>query len=437
MSKIKANNLGVFNKSSELKSRILFVILCLVIYRLGTYIPVAGIDSAILKSIFEKQSSGALGIFNLLSGGALGRMTIFALAIMPYISASIIIQLLTIAVPYLSSLKKDGEAGRRKISQYTRYSAVLLAMIQGYGISVGMENMSVEGKDVVIASGSLFRVSTTITLAGGTMLLMWLGEQMTSRGIGNGISLIIFTGIVAEIPAGFASLGNLNISALSIILILLFAISLMGLIVFVERAQRKILVQYPKKQVGNKIYNGEKTHLPLKINTAGVIPPIFASSILLFPLTIANFNSENAPNWLLFLTSYLGHGQPAYIMLYVAIIMFFCFFYTSIVFNSEETAENLKKNGGFIAGVRPGQQTANYFDNVLTRLTVIGAIYLSFICVVPEFLVAKYSIPFFLGGTSLLIVVNVIMDFITQVQSHLFANQYEHLIKKAQLKGRK
>jgi preprotein translocase subunit SecY len=437
MKKSKQNT-GILNApkgASELKSRILFVLFCLIIYRIGTYIPIAGIDASVLKAIFEKQSSGVLGVFNMLSGGSLGRMTIFALAIMPYISASIIIQLMTVAIPYLANLKKEGESGRKKISQYTRYATVLLSLVQAYGISVGLENMSVDGRYAVIDSGSFFRLSTTVTLTAGTLFLMWLGEQMSARGIGNGISLIIFAGIVAEMPSGFVSLGNLNIGAGAIFLILCFAIMLMLLIVFVEKAQRKILIQYPKRQVGNKVYNGENTHLPLKINTAGVIPPIFASSILLFPLTIANFNSESAPDWLMFLTSHLGHGQPIYVMLYVAIIMFFSFFYTSIVFNSEETSNNLKKNGGFVAGIRPGKQTSDYFDYVLTRLTVVGGFYLAFICAVPEFLVAKYSIPFFLGGTSLLIIVNVIMDFITQIQSYLFANKYEHLIKKAQLKG--
>jgi preprotein translocase subunit SecY len=437
MKKNKQNNniLGNTKANSELKSRILFVLLCLIVYRIGTYIPIAGIDATILKSIFEKQSSGVLGVFNMLSGGSLGRMTIFALAIMPYISASIIIQLLTVAIPYLSHLKKEGESGRKKISQYTRYFTVLLSIVQAYGISVGLENMSIDGRYAVVESGYFFRLSTTITLTAGTLFLMWLGEQMSARGVGNGISLIIFSGIVAEMPAGFVSLSNLNIGSVAVFLILFFAVILMLLIVFVEKAQRKILIQYPKRQIGNKLYNGEKTHLPLKINTAGVIPPIFASTILLFPLTIANFNSESAPDWLMFLTSHLGHGQPMYVLLYVAIIMFFSFFYTSIVFNSEETSDNLKKNGGFVAGIRPGKQTADYFDQVLTKLTVIGGIYLAFICAAPEFLVAKYSIPFFLGGTSLLIIVNVIMDFITQIQSHLFANKYENLIKKSQLKG--
>jgi preprotein translocase subunit SecY len=424
-------------KASDLRARFVFVILSLIVYRFGSYIPLAGIDPIALQSIFAKQSSGVLGVFNMFSGGSLGRMTIFALAIMPYISASIIMQLLTVVFPYLASLKKEGESGRRKINQYTKYFTVVLAFVQGYGIAVGVESMNIDGNYAVKEPGMMFRLSAAITLTGGTMFLMWLGEQITSRGIGNGISLIIFTGIVAEMPAGLASLGNLNMGAFSVFLILALALLLIMMIIYVEKSQRRILIQYPKRQVGNKLFNGESTHLPLKINTAGVIPPIFASSILLFPLTIANFNSENAPDWLLTVTSYLGHGQPAYIALYIAIIMFFCFFYTSIVFNSEETADNLKKNGGFVAGIRPGVNTAQYFDYVLTRLTVIGGIYLSIICAFPEFLMAKYSVPFFLGGTSLLIVVNVIMDFITQVQSHLFANQYEHLIRKAQLRGKK
>jgi preprotein translocase subunit SecY len=430
-------DMGLISKASELKARLWFVLLSLIVYRVGTYIPVAGIDPVVLRDIFAQQSGGVLGVFNMFSGGALGRMTIFALAIMPYISASIIIQLLTVAVPFLANLKKEGDTGRKKINQYTRYATVLLAMVQGYGVAVGLENMQMNGSSAVVDAGLFFRLSTAITLTGGTIFLMWLGEQMTSRGIGNGISLIIFAGIVAEMPAGFASLGTINISSLLIFLLLLGALAMIMLIVFVERAQRKIIVQYPKRQIGNKLYAGENTHLPLKLNTAGVIPPIFASSILLFPLTIANFNSENAPEWLITITSYLGHGQPAYIILYVAIIMFFCFFYTSIVFNPEETAENLKKNGGFVAGIRPGKQTATYLDYVLTRLTVVGGVYLAVICALPELLIARYSIPFFLGGTSLLIMVNVVIDFISQIQSHLFAHQYESLIKKSRLKGRK
>jgi preprotein translocase subunit SecY len=428
---------GSIIKASELKSRLLFVLGALIIYRIGTYIPIPGIDPHILKEIFERQSGGVLGVFNMFSGGALGRMTIFALAIMPYISASIIVQLMSVAIPQLASLKKEGEAGRRKINQYTRFATVFLAVIQGYGVAVGLENTMGSAGSAVIDPGMFFRITTLITLTGGTIFLMWLGEQMTTRGIGNGISLIIFTGIIAELPSGLANLGKINIGGIAIFSIIIGALLLIGAIVFVERAQRRIVVQYPKRQIGNKLYAGDNTHLPLKLNTAGVIPPIFASSILLFPLTIANFNSENAPEWLTTLTAYLGHGQPAYIVAYIAIIMFFSFFYTAVVFNPEETAENLKKNGGFIAGIRPGKQTAEYLDYVLTRLTVLGGVYIATVCALPEILIAKYSIPFFLGGTSLLIIVNVTMEFVSQVQSHLFAHQYEKLIKKSRLKGRR
>lgn len=430
-------DLSLLGKASELKSRLLFVLGALIIYRIGTYIPIPGIDPRILQSIFAQQSSGILGVFNMFSGGALGRMTIFALAIMPYISASIIIQLMSVAIPYLAALKKEGESGRRKITQYTRYGTVFLALIQGYGIAVGLENTQGASGSAVIDPGMFFRITTMITLTGGTIFLMWLGEQMTSRGIGNGISLIIFAGIIAELPGGIASMSNTTMSGGAIFLVLVGALCLVALIVFMERAQRRIIVQYPKRQVGNKMYAGDKTHLPLKLNTAGVIPPIFASSILLFPLTIANFNAENAPEWLTTITAYLGHGQPAYIMAYVAIIVFFCFFYTAVVFNPEETAENLKKNGGFIPGIRPGKLTADYLDYVLTRITVAGAAYLALVCVMPEIIISKYSIPFYLGGTSLLIIVNVTMEFISQVQSHLFAHQYEGLIKKSRLKGKR
>ncbi len=430
-------DLGMLARAKELKSRLLFVLGALIVYRIGTYIPIPGIDPRVLQDIFEQQSGGILGVFNMFSGGALGRMTIFALAIMPYISASIIIQLLGVAIPHLAALKKEGESGRRKINQYTRYGTVLLAMIQGYGVAVGLENTTGSSGSAVIDPGMFFRMSTMITLTGGTVFLMWLGEQMTSRGIGNGISLIIFAGIIAELPGGLASMGQINISGGTVMLILAGALALIAMIVYVERAQRRIVVQYPKRQVGNKLYAGDNTHLPLKLNTAGVIPPIFASSILLFPLTIANFNAESAPEWLRTLTAYLGHGQPAYILAYVAIIIFFCFFYTAVVFNPEDTADNLKKNGGFVAGIRPGKQTAEYLDYVLTRITVVGSVYLALVCALPEMLIAKYSIPFFLGGTSLLIIVSVTMDFVGQVQSHLFAHQYEGLIKKSRLKGRR
>lgn len=434
-------NMGVLAQAKELKQRLFFVLGALIVYRIGTYIPIPGIDPTVLKEIFHQQSGGALGIFNMFSGGALGRMTIFALAIMPYISASIIVQLMSVAVPQLAQLKKEGEAGRRKINQYTRYGTVLLAALQAYGIAVGLEGTRGSSGSAVIDPGFFFRLTTMVTLVGGTMFLMWLGEQMTARGIGNGISLIIFAGIVAELPGAFAQVFELGrtgaLSTATILMVLIIVVGLMGLIVFVERAQRRIIVQYPKRQVGNKMFAGDQTHLPLKLNTAGVIPPIFASSILLFPLTIAGFNQDGGPEWLGMVTSYLGHGKPLYIVLYVSIIVFFCFFYTAVVFNPEETAENLKKNGGFVAGIRPGKNTAIYLDYVLTRLTVLGSLYLSLVCTMPELLIAHYSVPFYLGGTSLLIVVNVVMDFVGQVQSHLFAHQYEGLIRKAKLRSKR
>lgn len=433
-------NFGVFTRATDLKKRLWFVVMALIVYRIGAHVPVPGIDPFIMEEIFQKHQGGVLGMFNMLSGGSLGRMTIFALAVMPYISASIIVQILSFAVPSLAELKKEGEAGRRKINQYTRYGTVLLAAFQGYGIAVGLESMTSSRGSAVIDPGFFFRFSTTVTLVGGTMFLMWLGEQITARGIGNGISLIIFTGIVAGLPSAVGQTLELGrtgqMSTPFILFILTAVIFLIALIVFVERAQRRLLVQYPKRQVGNKMYGGDSNYMPLKVNTAGVIPPIFASSLLLFPLTIASFNATSGPGWLSDISSYLGHGEPLYIVLYIALIVFFTFFYTSIMFNPQENADTLKKNGGFIAGIRPGQQTADYFDYVLTRLTVIGAAYLAFVCVMPEIFVAKYGVPFQLGGTGLLIVVNVTIDFVTQVQSHLFAHQYEGLIKKAKLKGR-
>lgn len=433
-------NFGVFTRATELKKRLWFVLMALVVYRFGAHVPVPGIDPHIMEEIFLKHQGGVLGMFNMLSGGALGRMTIFALAVMPYISASIIVQILSFALPSLAALKKEGDAGRRKINQYTRYGTVLLAAFQGYGIAVGLESMTGERGSAVIDPGVFFRFSTTVTLVGGTMFLMWLGEQITARGIGNGISLIIFTGIVAGLPSAIGKtfeLGRTGVMSTPFILFILSAvIMLIALIVFIERGQRRLLIQYPKRQVGNKMYGGESNYMPLKINTAGVIPPIFASSLLLFPLTIAGFNATGGSEWLRIVSSYLAHGQPLYIALYVSLIVFFSFFYTSIMFNPQENADNLKKNGGFIAGIRPGAQTAEYFDYVLMRLTVIGAAYLAFVCVLPEIFVAKYAVPFQLGGTGLLIVVNVVIDFVTQVQSHLFAHQYEGLIKKAKLKGR-
>jgi preprotein translocase subunit SecY len=430
-------SMGSFAKATELKNRLWFVLGALIIYRLGTYIPLPGIDPVVLKEVFSQHSQGVLGMFNMLAGGALQRMTIFALNVMPYITASIVMQLMTGVFKNLEQMKKEGEAGRRKINQYTRYFTVLLAFVQGYGISVGLEGMQGESGPLVMDPGLFFRLTTAITLAGGTMFLMWLGEQITARGIGNGTSLIIFTGIVANLPSALASmfeLGRRGAFSIELVLaVILLAAALIMLIVFVERAQRRILVQYPKRQMGNKMMGGEATHLPLKLNTAGVIPPIFAGSLLLFPLTIASFNAGGGPEWLRTVSAHLGHGQPLYILLYVAAIVFFCFFYTAVVFNPKDTADNLKKNGGFVPGIRPGQNTADYLDYVLTRLTVIGAVYISVVCVIPEVLIAKYSVPFYLGGTSLLIVVNVTIDTMTQIQSHLFAHQYEGLIKKSRL----
>jgi preprotein translocase subunit SecY len=436
-------NFGVLGQAKELKKRILFTILALIVYRFGTYIPLANIDPHALSALMKQNAGGVLGIFNMFSGGALGRMTIFALNIMPYITASIIVQLMTVVSSHMEALKKDGESGRRKITQYTRYATVVLATFQGLGIAIGLEGMHGNGSSVVLDPGLFFRITTVSTLVGGTLFLMWLGEQITNRGIGNGVSLIIFTGIVANLPKALASTLDLGrtgaISTWVIIMLLVLAVAVIAIIVFMERAHRKIIVQYPKRQRGNKVFGGESSHIPLKLNTAGVIPPIFASSILLFPATIAGFNAGGSGSSPILeaVVRYVSHGQPLYIALYVAIIMFFCFFYTSIVFNPDETAENLKKNGGFVPGRRPGKNTSEYFDYVLTRLTVIGAIYLSAICILPELLISNYSVPFYLGGTSLLIVVNVLLDTLAQVQTHLFAHKYEGLIKKSKLRGRR
>jgi len=435
-------NLSAFAKASELKSRIWFTLGALVIYRLGTYIPIPGIDPAILQDLFSRNAGGILGMFDMFSGGALGRMTIFALNIMPYISASIIIQLLTAVSPTLEALKKEGESGRKKLNQYTRFGTVLLAAIQSYGIAVGLEGMRGGAQSAVIDPGLFFRLVTVVTLTSGTVFLMWLGEQITARGIGNGISLIIMSGIVANLPHALASTLELGrtgaISTIFIIIFLAISVGVVGFIVFMERAQRRILVQYPKRQVGSKMFGGEASHLPLKINTSGVIPPIFASSLLLLPATVANFEANGQGfGWLGEITSYLAHGRPLYMVLYVALICFFCFFYTAIVFNPTETADNLRKYGGFIPGIRPGKNTADYLDYILTRLTVVGAAYLSAVCILPEILISEYSVPFYFGGTSLLIVVSVTMDTVAQIHSHLLAHQYEGLIKKAKLRGRR
>jgi preprotein translocase subunit SecY len=435
-------NLGAFAKATELKQRIWFTLGALVIYRLGTYIPIPGINASILHEIFQQNAGGILGMFDMFSGGALGRMTIFALNIMPYISASIIVQLLQAVSPQLEKLKQEGEAGRKKINQYTRYGTVALAVIQGYGIAVGLEGMRAGAQSAVINPGIFFAAETAITLCAGTVFLMWLGEQITARGIGNGISLIIMAGIVANLPHALASTLELGrtgaLSTPFIILFLLISIAVVIVIVFMERAQRRILVQYPKRQQGNRMSGGEASHLPLKINTSGVIPPIFASSLLLLPTTIATFeaNSTN-PGWLGRITAYLAHGTWLYMSLYAALIIFFTFFYTAIVFNPEETADNLRKYGGFIPGIRPGKNTADYLDYILTRITVLGAIYLTAVCLLPEFLISQYAVPFYFGGTSLLIVVSVTMDTVAQIHSHLLAHQYEGLIKKARLRSRR
>ncbi|MDJ0895870.1 MAG: preprotein translocase subunit SecY [Alphaproteobacteria bacterium] len=436
-------NWGSFAKAHELRQRIWFTLGALIVYRLGTYIPIPGIDPNILQDIFSQQAGGILGMFNVFAGGALGRMTIFALNIMPYISASIIMQLLTAVSPTLEQLKKEGESGRRKINQYTRYGTVLLAVVQSYGISVGLESMTgSQGLSAVITDNAwFFRFTTVITLTGGTIFLMWLGEQITARGVGNGISLIIFAGIVAELPsalAGTLELGRTGaLSAGIIIALLVMAVAVITGIVFVERAQRRIVVQYPKRQVGNKMFGGESSHLPLKLNSSGVIPPIFASSLLLLPLTVVGFSGGTGPDWLNAVLAYMGRGQPLYLLIYSALIAFFAFFYTAIVFNPADTADNLKKYGGVIVGYRPGKNTADYLDFVLTRLTVVGAIYLVAVCILPELLIARWGVPFYFGGTSLLIVVSVTMDTVAQIHSHLLAHQYEGLIKKAKLRGRR
>ena len=433
-------NLGAFSKATELKKRIWFTLGALIVYRIGSYIPVPGVDASVMEEMLRTHGGGILGMFDMFSGGSLGRMTVFALNIMPYISASIIMQLMTAAVPSLEALKKEGEQGRKKLNQYTRYLTVFIALFQAYGIAVGLEGMRGAFAAAVLEPGLFFRVSCVITLVGGTMFLMWLGEQITARGIGNGTSLIIMAGIVANLPSALASLLELGrtgaLSPFFIVGFLLLAIATVAGIVFIERAQRRIPIQYPKRQVGNRMFGGDSTHMPLKINTAGVIPPIFASSILLIPATISGFSTEE-PGWLQMIAQYLAHGEPMYLLLYAALIVFFAFFYTAVVFNPEETADNLKKYGGFIPGIRPGKATAEYFDQVLTRLTVIGAGYLVVICLLPEILISHYGVPFYFGGTSILIVVSVTMDTVTQVQSHLVAHQYEGLIRKARVKGRR
>ena len=434
-------NFGAFSKATELKKRIWFTLGCLVVYRLGTYVPTPGVDPAVLGEFMAQQAGGILGMFNMFAGGALGRMTIFALGIMPYISAAIILQLMTAVSPHLEQLKKEGEAGRKKITQYTRYGTVALAIMQSYGMSVGLESLTISGAQAVADPGMFFRATTVITMTGGTVFLMWLGEQITARGVGNGISLIIFSGIVAEIPsalAGILELGRTGtMPTLFILFLLVMIVAVVGFVVFMERAQRRLVVQYPKRQQGNRMSGGESTHLPLKLNSAGVIPPIFASSLLGLPMIAVGFGAQTGPSWMTEITALLGRGQPGYMLIYAGLIIFFTFFYTAIVFNPGDTADNLKRYGGFLPGIRPGKNTANYLDFVLTRLTVAGAAYLTAVCLLPELLISQYAVPFYFGGTSLLIVVTVTMDTVGQIHSHLLAHQYEGLVKKSRLRGRR
>jgi preprotein translocase subunit SecY len=432
-----------FSKATELKKRLWFTVGALIIFRLCSFVPLPGIDPTALNELFDRTSGGMLDFFNMFSGGALERMSIIALGIMPYITASIVVQLMASLHEPWKALKKEGESGRKKLNQYTRFGTVILTIFQGYGIAVGLESWGASaGASAVLDPGWFFRISTIISLLGGTMFLMWLGEQITSRGIGNGISLIIMAGIVAQLPIAIGGLFEQGrtgaISPGFIIAILVLGLAVVAFICLMERAQRRIPIQYPKRQVGSRMFQGDSSHLPLKLNTAGVIPPIFASSLLLLPLTIAQFmGQEGGPDWLLTVTTALQHGAPLYMALYAAGIIFFSFFYTAVVFNPEETAENLKKYGGFVPGIRPGEKTAQYLDYVLTRITVVGAAYLTLVCLLPEFLISRMAVPFYLGGTSLLIVVNVTMDTVAQIQGHLLAHQYEGLIKKAKLRGRR
>ena len=431
-------NFSAIGKSEELKKRIFFTLGALIIYRIGTYIPLPGIDPAAFEASFTGKQQGVLELFNMFAGGAVQRMAIFALNIMPYISASIIVQLLSSVVPMLEAIKKEGESGRKILNQYTRYLTVVLAIFQAYGIAIGLEGQ----QGIVADPGWFFRISTVLSLLGGTMFLMWLGEQITARGIGNGSSLIIFAGIVAAFPSAVISTLELGrqgaISTALILAVIVMSLFVVAFIVLMERAQRRLLITYPKRQVGNRVYEGQTSFLPLKINTAGVIPPIFASSLLLLPTTIASFSAaQGGTGFLATLTTYLGHGRPLYMVVYVALIVFFAFFYTAIVFNPNETAENLKKHGGFLPGIRPGERTAQFIDSVLMKITVIGAAYLALICLLPEILISYAALPFYFGGTSLLIVVSVTMDTVAQVHGHLQAQQYEGLVKKAKLRGRK
>ena len=429
-----------FSKATDLKKRLWFTVGALIVFRLCSFVPLPGIDPQALSELFNRTSGGMLDFFNMFSGGALERMSIIALGIMPYITASIVVQLMGSIYEPWKALKKEGESGRKKLNQYTRFGTVVLTIFQGYGIAVGLESWGASsGVSAVIDPGWFFRISTIITLLGGTLFLMWLGEQITSRGIGNGISLIIMAGIVAQVPVAIGGLFEQGrtgaISAGFILAVLIVGLGVIAFICLMERAQRRVPIQYPKRQQGNRMFQGDTSHLPLKLNTAGVIPPIFASSLLLLPLTVAQFmGQEGGPDWLLSVTTSLQHGAPLYMALYAGGIIFFSFFYTAVVFNPEETAENLKKQGGFVPGIRPGEKTAQYLDFVLTRITVIGAAYLTLVCLLPEFLISQMAIPFYLGGTSLLIVVNVTMDTVAQIQGHMLAHQYEGLIKKAKLR---
>jgi preprotein translocase subunit SecY len=448
-------NLGAFARAEDLKRRIWFTLAALLVYRLGTFIPIPGVNAAAFAEAFKAQSQGIFGMFNLFAGGAVERLAIFALNIMPYISASIIMQLMSSLSPKLEALKKEGEAGRKQINQYTRYLTVLLATFQAYGLAIGLEGSSSGAGPVVMEPGWFFRATTVVTLVGGTMFLMWLGEQITQRGVGNGTSLIIFAGIVAGLPSAMAGLFEMArtgaLSTTLLLALLALMIFVVAAIVFIERAQRRLLIQYPKRQVGNRMFQGDASHLPLKLNSSGVIPPIFASSLLVLPLTIAQFSSgSTGPTWVSqylpesitqwlpdwnAVVAALGPGQPLYLLLFVALIIFFAFFYTAVVFNPKDTADNLRKYGGFLPGIRPGEKTAEYIDYVLTRITVVGAIYLAAVCVLPELLRTQAAVPFYFGGTSLLIAVSVTMDTVSQIQSHLLAHQYEGLIKKAKLRG--
>jgi preprotein translocase subunit SecY len=427
-------------KLVELKQRLLFVLLAMLVFRVGSFIPVPGIDPTALAALFEQQRGTILDMFNMFSGGALERLSLFALGVMPYISASIIMQLLSAVVPKLEQLKKEGESGRRKITQYTRYGTLVLATFQSIGVAIALQSQQVGNLPVVPAPGIAFVFTAVVSLVTGTLFLMWLGEQVTERGIGNGISLIIFAGIVAGMPAAIGGTLELarigELSPFFVIVLMLLAVLVTGFVVFMERGQRRITVNYAKRQQGGKVYAAQKSHLPLKVNMAGVIPPIFASSIILFPATLGGwFGSSEGMGWLKDIASTLSPGQPVYVLLYALAIVFFCFFYTALMFNPKDTADNLKRSGAFIPGIRPGQHTANYIDSVMSRLTLVGAVYITAVCLLPELLIVNWNVPFYFGGTSLLIIVVVVMDFISQIQAHLMSHQYEGLMKKANLKG--